>query len=161
MSTIEIVGAIFAIGIMSGLRAISPIAVICWLAMLHRLPVTGWVGFVGNKIAVGLFSLGAVGELVSDKLPKTPSRLAQPGFSVRILMGAFCGLVLAAAGSFSIPVGALLGGVGAVAGSYLGYFVRAGVTTKLGLPDLPVALVEDAICIVGSFFVASLFGPVS
>jgi uncharacterized membrane protein len=161
MSTIEIVAVVFAIGMLSGLRALSPIAVICWLAMLHRLPLTGWVSFVGNKIAVGLFSLGAVGELVSDKLPKTPSRLKQPGFSVRIVMGAFCGLILATAGSFSLPGGALLGAVGAVAGSYLGYFVRTGLTAKLGLPDLPVALLEDVICIVGSFFVASVFTPIS
>ena len=38
MSTIEVVCAIFAIGVLSGLRALSPIAVVCWLALLHRLP---------------------------------------------------------------------------------------------------------------------------
>jgi uncharacterized membrane protein len=159
MSTFEVVAAIFAIGVLSGLRALSPIAIVCWLAMLHRLSLIGWVSFVGNKVAVALFSLGAVGELISDKLPKTPSRLKQPGFSIRIVKGAFCGLVLATAGSFSIAGGALLGAVGAVAGSYLGYFVRSGVTGKFGLPDLPVALVEDVICIGGSFLVASQFAP--
>jgi uncharacterized membrane protein len=159
MSTFEVVGAIFAIGMLSGLRALSPIAVLCWMAMLHRLALAGWVSFVGSKVAVGLFSLGALGELISDKLPKTPSRLKQPGFSVRIVMGALCGLVLAAAASFSPIGGALLGAIGAVAGSYLGYFVRSGATAKFGLPDLPVALVEDVICIGGSFLVASLFAP--
>ncbi len=101
MSTIEVVCAIIAIGVLSGLRALSPIAVVCWLALLHRLPVTGWASFVGSKVAVGLFSLGAVGELISDKLPKTPSRLKQPGFSIRIVMGGslrggvgHCGVVL-------------------------------------------------------------------
>jgi uncharacterized membrane protein len=127
--------------------------------MLHRLSLTGWVSFVGSKIAVGLFSLGAVGELISDKLPKTPSRLKQPGFSIRIVMGAFCGLILATTASFSIAGGALLGAIGAVAGSYLGYFVRSGVTGKFGLPDLPVALVEDVICIGGSILVGLLFAP--
>jgi uncharacterized membrane protein len=154
---VEAVGAIFVIGMLSGLRALSPIAVICWVALLHRLPLTGWPSFVGSKIAVGLFSLGALGELVSDKLPKTPSRLKQPGFSVRIVMGALCGAVLGSAASVSLPLAIVLGAAGAVAGSYLGYFVRRGVTTKFGLPDLPVALVEDAICIAGSFLVATLF----
>jgi uncharacterized membrane protein len=46
-----------------------------------------------------------------------------------------------------------------VAGSYLGYFVRSGVTGKFGLPDLPVALVEDVICIGGSILVGLLFAP--
>ncbi len=157
MSTLEIVCAIFAIGILSGLRALSPIAVLCWLALLQRLPLTGWASFAASKVAAGLFSLGAVGELITDKLPKTPSRLKQPGFSVRIVMGALCGALLASAASFSLIGGALLGAIGAVAGSYLGYFARSRVTGNLGLPDLPVALVEDVICIAGSFFVVSLF----
>jgi uncharacterized membrane protein len=159
LSTIEVVCAILAIGVLSGLRALSPIAVVCWLALLHRLPVTGWASFVGSKVAVGLFSLGAVGELISDKLPKTPSRLKQPGFSIRIVTGGLCGLVLANAGSFSLIGGALLGAIGAVAGSYLGYFARSRITGNLGLPDLPVALVEDIICIAGSVYVVSLFSP--
>jgi uncharacterized membrane protein len=157
MSTFEVVAAIFAIGMLSGLRALSPIAVICWLAMLQRLH--GWVSFVGSRVAVGIFSLGAVGELISDKLPKTPSRLKQPGFSIRIVTGAFCGLILATAAPFSLIGGALLGAIGAVAGSYLGYFARSRITANFGLPDLPVALVEDVICIAGSFLVASLFAP--
>jgi uncharacterized membrane protein len=159
MSTIAVVAAIFVIGMLTGLRALSPIAVVCWLAMLQRLSLHGWVSFVGSKVAVGLFSLGAVGELISDKLPKTPSRLKQPGFTIRILMGAFCGLILATTATFSVIGGALLGAVGAVAGSYLGYFVRSRITGDFGLPDLPVALVEDVICIAGSFVVASLFAP--
>src|ERR1700679_2695195 len=157
MSTIEVVCAIFAIGVLSGLRALSPIAVVCWLGLLHRLPVTGWASFVGTKVAVGLFSLGAVGELISDKLPKTPSRLKQPGFTVRIVLEGLCGLLLASAGPFSLIGGALLGAIGAVAGSYLGYFARSRITGKFGLPDPPGALGEDVICISGSFFVVSLF----
>jgi uncharacterized membrane protein len=159
MSTIEVVCAIFAIGMLSGLRALSPIAVVCWLALLHRLPLTAWASFFGSKVAVVLFSLGAVGELISDKLPKTPSRLKQPGFAVRIMMGWLCGMLLASAGSFSLIGGVLLGVIGAVAGSYLGYFARSRITGNFGLPDLPVALVEDIVCIGGSFFVVSLFSP--
>jgi uncharacterized membrane protein len=160
MSTFEVVCAIFAIGMLTGLRAISPIAVVCWFGLLHRLPLgTGWVSYLGSKVAVVLFSLGAVGELVSDKLPNTPSRLKPPGFGARIVMGGLCGLMLATAASFSLIGGALLGAIGAVAGTYLGFFVRTRTTAKFGLPDLPVALVEDVICIGGSILVASLFSP--
>jgi uncharacterized membrane protein len=159
MSTIEVVCAIFAIGILTGLRALSPIAVIAWVALLHRLSLTGWATFIGMKVSVVVFSLGAVGELIADKLPKTPSRLKQPGFGVRMVTGGLCGLLLANAASFSWIAGALLGAAGAVAGSYLGYFARRGITEKFPIPDLPVALLEDVICIGGSFFVASLFLP--
>jgi uncharacterized membrane protein len=74
-------------------------------------------------------------------------------------MGGLCGLVLATAAPFSLIGGALLGAIGAVAGTYLGFFVRTRTTSKFGLPDLPVALVEDLICIGGSILVASLFSP--
>jgi uncharacterized membrane protein len=158
MSTFEVVCAIFAIGMLTGLRAMSPITVICWFALFHRLPLgTGWASYLGSKVAVVLFSLGAVGELIADKLPKTPSRLKPPGFGARIAMGGLCGLVLATAASFSLIGGAILGAIGAVAGTYLGSFVRTRATSKFGLPDLPVALVEDVICVGGSFIVASLF----
>ena len=65
--------------------------------------------------------------------------------------------LLAGAGSFSLIGGVLLGAIGAIAGSFLGYFARSRITGNFGLPDLPVALVEDVICIAGSFFVVSLF----
>ena len=136
MSTIEVVCAIFAIGVLSGLRALSPIAVLCWLALLHRLPLTGWASFVGSKVAVVVFSLGAVGELISDKLPKTPSRLKQPGFTVRIVLGGLCGLLLAGAGSFSL-IGGRCWARSVRSGSYLGYFARSRITGNFGLPDLP------------------------
>ena len=42
MSTIEVVAAIFAIGVLSGLRALSPIAIVCWLAAKNPLgPIKG------------------------------------------------------------------------------------------------------------------------
>jgi uncharacterized membrane protein len=75
-------------------------------------------------------------------------------------MGALCGSVLGSAASVSLVLAIVLGVAGAVAGSYLGYFVRMGVTTKLGLPDLPVALVEDVICIAGSLLVVSLVASI-
>src|ERR1700678_2472795 len=103
MSTFEVVCAIFAIGMLTGLRAMSPIAVICWFALFHRLALgPGWVSYLGTKLAVVLFSLGAVGELIADKLPKTPSRLKPPGFGARIAMGGLCGLVLATVAYFSL-----------------------------------------------------------
>ena len=68
-------------------------------------------------------------------------------------------ILLATAASFSLVGGALLGAIGAVAGSYLGYFARSRITGNFSLPDLPVALVEDVICIAGSFYVVSLFSP--
>ena len=38
-----------------------------------------------------IFSVLAIGELISDKLPNTPSRKAPPGFIARIVTGGLSG----------------------------------------------------------------------
>jgi uncharacterized membrane protein len=39
----------------------------------------------------------------------------------------------------------MLGAAGGAAGSFAGYQARGYVTSTYGVPDLPVALVEDAV----------------
>lgn len=94
-----------------------------------------------------IMQAGAVGEMIGDKLPKTPSRLAPGPLGGRVAFGAFAG---AAIGSeyrsrSAITFGAVLGGAGALAGSYGGYHARTYVTSTYGIPDAPVALAEDAL----------------
>lgn len=42
-----------------------------------------------------LVSAGAAGELVADKLPRTPSRLAPPSLGARFVAGAVAGFIIA------------------------------------------------------------------
>jgi uncharacterized membrane protein len=53
----------------------------------------------------------------------------------------------------SIAVPLVLGIIGALIGSFLGHRFRSGLVRALKSPDWPVALLEDAICIVGSFLI--------
>jgi uncharacterized membrane protein len=150
--------ALFAIGFFTGLRAMTPVAVLCWMTMLGRIPTAhGWMSFVANKISVGVFSLAALGELVGDKLPNTPSRTQLPGLGARIVFGALCAIILASSTDLSIYLAGALGAVGGIAGTYAGWFVRTRSVAALRCPDLPVALVEDAIAIAGSIFVCFQF----
>lgn len=92
---------------------------------------------------------GAVGEMIGDKLPMTPSRIAPQPLGGRIAFGAFAGAAIGSeyrSGS-AIVAGAALGGAGALAGSYGGYHARTWVTSTFDLPDLPVALAEDTLSI--------------
>ena len=89
----------------------------------------------------------AVVELVNDKLPFTPSRLAPVLLIARILTGGLCGATLAAASQQAIVLGALVGAAGGLAGSFAGYHARQALVKKFGIPDILVALVEDAITI--------------
>ena len=71
--------AIPLLGIATGMRSMTPMAVLCWFAYLKYLPVQGtWASWTGHLVTVIIFTLCALGEFVGDKLPGTPSRTA-PG----------------------------------------------------------------------------------
>jgi len=144
------------IGIIAGLRALTAPAVVCWLAYLNVIHLQDTpLRFMGGAIAVGIFTLAAVAEIVSDKLPKTPPRTAPVGFGARIATGALSGGAVFVAGGGSIWLGALAGIVGAVVGTYAGYFTRTRTVAALKCPDFVIALVEDAIAIGGGIFIVS------
>ena len=84
------------IGIVAGLRAMTPIAAISWAAYLGWLPLHGtWLSFLGASITPYVTTALALGELVTDKLPATPSRKIPIQFGARILTGALCGAAVA------------------------------------------------------------------
>ena len=153
----------FLIGVLTGLRALTPVAVLTWGAHLHWVRFEGTHhAFLGSKIALVIFTLAALGELVRDKLPNTPSRTELSGLIPRILLGALCGasiglLCEAVAGHAAILLGALAGAVGGVAGCFGGYRARVGLTKALGVPDFVVAILEDLVAIGGSLLLISRF----
>ena len=140
----------FLIGFVAGLRAMTPLAAVCWAAhwgwlRLENTPLS----FLGSTAAAYIATLLASGEIVNDKLPKTPSRKAPPAFAARVVMGALCGAAIV------WPVGAVAGAAGAVAGTLLGYEFRMRLVRATGGKDLPIALLEDAIAIAMAFAVVS------
>jgi uncharacterized membrane protein len=140
------------IGIVAGLRALTPLAAVSWAAHLGRVPVHGtWLSFLGASITPYLASVLALVELVADKLPTTPSRKAPIGFAARIASGALCGGALAAADG-AIFLGLFLGAVGAVIGTLGGAAMRLQLAKAFG-KDLPAALLEDAIAIASAFLI--------
>jgi uncharacterized membrane protein len=147
----------FLIGAITGLRSMTAPAAVSWAARLGWLHVEDtWLGFMGFAITPYVFSLLAIGELIADKLPQTPSRKSAVPFAGRIASGALCGAAL------GVPVDNLIGGLlagvlGAIAGTLGGYEFRMRLVKATGGKDLPIALLEDAIAIGGAFFVVSRF----
>ncbi|MEO7113793.1 MAG: DUF4126 family protein [Polyangiaceae bacterium] len=139
-----------AIGIIAGLRSMTAPAAVSWAANFGWLKVHGTpVAFLGNNITAYILSLLAIGELVADKLPRTPSRKTPGPFIGRIFAGALSGAAIGATGDSWI-VGAALGAVGAVIGTLGGAAGRARLTVAFGR-DLPAAIVEDVIAVGGAF----------
>jgi uncharacterized membrane protein len=140
--------SVLGIGIVAGLRAMTAPAVVAWAAHLGWLNLTGsYFAFMGSKWAVAIFTLAALGEFVNDQLPKTPARTTTGPLTARIVMGALAGACVAVAGGASLIVGALLGGIGAVIGTFAGYKGRVGLVRSLGVPDYAIAIPEDLVAI--------------
>jgi uncharacterized membrane protein len=153
-----VLALIFAIGIIAGLRALTAPAVVCWAAHLGWLNLqNSHLAWMGSTAAVAIFSILALAEIINDKLPATGSRTAPPSLVIRSITGALAGTALAIAASQSVLLGIVLGVIGALAGSFLGYEVRHRIVTGLKIPDFPIALVEDAIAIGCGLLIVSRF----
>ena len=113
------------IGIVAGLRSLTAPAVVAWGAHLGWLNLHGSpLAFMGSTAAVAIFSVLAIGELIADKLPIIPKRTAPAPLIARVATGGLCGACLRAAVGKSLLAGTLLGGIGGVAGAFVGYSVR-------------------------------------
>ncbi|TPI44720.1 DUF4126 domain-containing protein [Mesorhizobium sp. B2-9-1] len=142
------------IGVIAGLRAMTAPAAVAWGSYLGWLPVAGtWASFMGHWIAVGIFTILAIVELVADQLPSTPSRKVPPQFGTRIFVGAFCGAVIGATAGATIG-GLVAGAVGAVIGTLGGAEVRGRLAAAFG-KDQPAAFIEDAVAIIGGLLIVA------
>jgi len=140
------------IGVIAGLRSMTAPAAVTWMAHAGRLDLANtWTAFMGWTSTRWIFTLLALGELVADKLPSTPSRKAGPPFAARIVAGALSGAAIGGAG----VVGLVAGGVGAIVGTLGGHAFRARLAAAIGR-DLPAALIEDAVAVGGAFVLATL-----
>lgn len=139
----------FVIGLITGMRSQLPAALLAWRVRREELPseVSGPAGLLRRSSSLPLTAAAAAGELVGDKLPATPSRTEPGPFVGRVVIGATTGAGLAGAFGESSVLGALLGGAGAVAGTLLGFRLRAQAVERTGVPDPVWAVAEDAVAI--------------
>ena len=150
--------AVFGIGFLCGLRAFAPLALVSWMAVWGWTPVAGspfW--FIGKTVFAIAISILAVLELVSDKLPKTPPRTQLMPLIGRLVTGGIAGAAMAFSAGRPWLHGLLLGPIGALIGTFTGYYARRSLVQSLRLPDLVVALMEDFVTIAGTLFLVHNF----
>ena len=144
----------FLIGVIAGLRAFIAPAAVSWAAKLGWLSLAGTpLAFLGFKATPWIFTPLALFELVNDQLPKTPSRKVPAQFIPRVLIGAMCGAAIGASLD-SLWLGLVCGAVGAVAGTLGGAAVRGKLAAIFG-KDLPAALIEDVVALVGAYLIVA------
>ncbi len=98
----------------------------------------------------------SLAELVTDQLPKTPSRKVPMQFSARVVSGGLCGTALGVSGGTWIA-GLVVGVIGAIAGTLGGSEFRTRLVAGSGGRGLPIALLEDAIAIGGAILIVMSF----
>jgi uncharacterized membrane protein len=146
--------AAFLIGAVAGLRAMMAPTVVSWAAGLGVLHLEGTsLSFLSHAVTRYILSLAAIGELINDKLPKTPSRKVPPQFIGRIVTGALSGAALGVSRQ-SIFAGLIAGIIGAIAGTLGGSEFRTRLGKAFGR-DLPAALIEDAIAVVVAILIVT------
>ncbi len=107
-------------------------------------PDLGWLSKLWVRL---ILLLAAAAEIVNDKLPKTPSRLAPAPFIGRLVLGGVCGALLMARGQSVLWIGIGLGALSAAGGAVLGNKVRGFLGRKSGWPDPWFGALEDAVAI--------------
>ncbi|MEB3033101.1 DUF4126 family protein [[Mycobacterium] nativiensis] len=143
------------IGAVAGLRALTAPAVMAWAAALHWINLDGtWVHWLSHPATVTVLTVLAVGELITDLLPGTPQRTVAVQFIARIVLGAFAGAVLGTAWNYTwTALGAAM--IGAVVGALVGLGLRQRLVAATGGHDLPIALLEDSVAVLGGFAIAA------
>jgi uncharacterized membrane protein len=156
MATNYVFAFAFGIGVVAGLRSLLAPAAVAWAVRLGWLHLQGTLfGFMESLVAVAIFSLLAVGELVADLLPQIPKRTELAPLLARMLSGGFCGACLCASADKSLTIGAALGAAGGVMGAFAGYEIRRRLVSKLHIRDYFAALPEDVVALGLAWFFVS------
>jgi len=142
----------FAIGVIAGLRSFTAPAAVCWAAHLGWLHLDGSkLAFLGTTTAVYISTGLALVELVLDKQSWIGARTEPGPLITRLITGGLSGAAL------GMWAGAIAGCAGVLVGTFGGYQARHRIVSNLKVPDVAVALVEDAIAVGGALLIVSRF----
>ncbi|MDO7850604.1 DUF4126 family protein [Hymenobacter convexus] len=112
-------------------------------------PTSGLAGsslrLLQKPFTAGLLKAVAAGEMVGDKLPNAPDRIALPVLTGRLLSGALVGAAWYRSRHGSALGGGLLGAAVAFASTIVSYALRTGISEKSGVPSALVGVGEDAL----------------
>ncbi len=133
------------LGITAGMRSQMPLALLARGAHEGHVNVgrgRPWSLLLSPKVGVAT-GVSAIGEMIGDKLPQTPSRLDPGPLGGRLVIGAVVGAAVSPGSRGSRLGGALLGVAGAAAGAYGGYHARAALGRGTGISDPVWGVAED------------------
>ncbi|QNI37092.1 DUF4126 family protein [Edaphobacter albus] len=148
--TLEVLTWLIAIpllGFITGMRSMTPMAVLCWFAWLKLLPVDDWAWWAAKLAIALLFTALAVMEYLADKYSHMPRPTRPYALIVRFFLGGLIGAIVASSLDAPGVEGVILGVLGALVGSFCAYQLRHQLTHRLGCKTWHVTLTEDVFAI--------------
>lgn len=119
----------------------------------HRALAPGMAGsplrFLARPGVATTLKLLTAGELVGDKLPQTGDRIEPQQLGARAASGALVGATWYKSQGGSALKGALVGSLGAVAATFLTFYLRKGLSEKTGVDTSTIGAGEDALVLAG------------
>jgi uncharacterized membrane protein len=105
------------------------------------------VKFFYNKKTTVALTVSAATEVVIDKLPGTPDRIAAGGLTGRAFAGAISGATISKAAGKNAVEGAVISGLAAIASSFAFYYLRKNIGEKARVADPSVGVAEDLLAL--------------
>jgi uncharacterized membrane protein len=133
-------------GVVTGMRSMTALAVLCWFAWLGLLPEQGWAAWSATLVAAVVFGLCALGEYAGDLSPRAHSRTSTFPLIARMVIGAVAGALCAHALNQPLAGGVIFAVSGVLVGAYGGVSLRVSLARKVG-KDWPVGVTESAVAL--------------
>jgi len=143
MSKPDVIWKAAGFGIIAGMRGSSAPALLSnhfcrhWSPNLHW---SKWKWFCSKRTS-NILSVMAAGELLADKIPSIPDRIAPPGLLGRALSGAMAGAILNKAMGGKTSAAPWVSAGVAVAATFASFYTRKALARKIS--DRKVAVMED------------------
>lgn len=144
--TLEVLTWLLAIpllGFITGMRTLTPMAVLCWFAWLKLLPVDPWASWTAKLPVVIAFTVLAGIEYALDKYGRMPRPTRPAILGLRLFFGGLLGLIVATSLDAPSSEGMILGVLGALVGAFVAYQLRHQLTSRIGCKTWHVTVGED------------------
>jgi uncharacterized membrane protein len=148
--TLEVLTWLIAIpllGFITGMRTMTPMAVLCWFAWLGLLPVDPWASWSARLPVVIAFTLLAALEYLADKYGRSPRPTRPSVLLIRVFLGGLLGAIVATALDAPGIEGVILGVLGSLVGAFTAYQLRHQLTRRIGCKVWHVTVGEDIFAI--------------
>ncbi|MBC7900601.1 MAG: DUF4126 family protein [Saprospiraceae bacterium] len=136
-------------GIIAGMRSMSAPALVSHHYAKENSPEVddSLFNFMSSAKVAGALKVLAAGEIFADKSTFIPNRIDKGPLAFRAISGSICGATLCAAERERVGIGAIAGGIAAIASAFACYHLRRTIGENTNVPDILLGVAEDAIVV--------------